>query len=236
MKQHFIFPLLIMLLIFKPSESFSEDTLPTSANEDSIEVTPRHIMILQADLDFIWGSYFFALQNKSSTPQDYSIPIALPKESVDFQPQDGLSEKDIRLDPDGHIVVEKVFPPGLNLMGIGFKIPTTKFGSDFLSISPIFPIGELSVATPNMNDLSVRGDKFTKGLPPMLPADRYRGIQISDVEKNQSLSIYIDGIPKKRSHIQIIGLVIGLLLCGLGVLLTLITAPNQNTQTEEQVI
>ena len=204
--------------------------------ENSVTMSPRHIMIIQADLDYIWGSYYFALTNHDKSPHSYKTKISLPKESIDFQPQDGLTNNDISLDEDGNLSLEKMITPGLNLLGIGFKVKTKKFGHDFISLSQPFKIEELSVASPVMNKLDIYGKKFNSGLPPMLPKESYRGIQADNINSGEMIELEIRGIPKLKHQLLIVGAITFLLLTIICTFLTFKTIPNKDSKLEDQVI
>lgn len=190
------------------------------ANPDTENNTPflsgRHIMMLQADLDYIWGSYYFAVTNPGSKEALFRAPMTLPVETIDFRAQDGLSDQDLKLDKEGHLYVEKEFRPGLNLLGIGFKIRTSSKGADHLTIKALTEIAELSVASPKNSGLSFSASGFREGLPPMLAGGSYRGmISEKPTLLGEELKITVHGIPKGRSElIQLASAVMIALLAG----------------------
>lgn len=204
--------------------------------QEEIGLSFRHIVILQADLKNIWGTYFFAVNNKADGERSFKTFLMLPRESVDFKAQDGLEDQDLKIDENGQLYMEKNFPPGVSLLGVSFQVKAAQFGNDTISFLPPFDVQELSVAVPSQSGVAVAGKQFKAGVPPMLADGRYQGMQTTDIKKGQILEVQVSGIPKDRVVLWIVGAVFTLLLAFLGVGLTLKTRDVRHAESEDQVI
>ena len=87
----------------------------------------RHIVIVNADKDFLWASYFLGVLNTDKEDKIIEVEIAIPPEATDFQAQSGMTPEDIKIKEGGKVFVGKSFKTGLNLISIGFKIPVTLY-------------------------------------------------------------------------------------------------------------
>ncbi|NRA44770.1 MAG: hypothetical protein HRU09_07435 [Oligoflexales bacterium] len=214
------------------------DHAATSADvgEGEIGLSFRHIVILQADLTNIWGTYFFAVTNKTSGNKNFKTSIMLPRESVDFKAQDGLEDQDLRLDENGQLYLDKEFPPGVSLLGVSFQVKADKVGNDSISFSPPFDLQEFSVAVPSRSGIQVQGEQFKEGVPPMLADGRYKGMQVSDVKKDQILQIHISGIPKDRMLLWVVGVIFTVIMALVSIGLTMKTRVTGGSEAEDQII
>lgn len=192
-----------------------------------VNLSSRHIVILQADLDFIWGHYYFAVVNENDKITRFTVPVMLPEHTIDFKAQDGLNEKDIKLSHDGKVSIEKDFKPGLTLMGMGFKLQIDKWhDADQIVFATEKEVQELSIAVPANSGLQIIGqeDLFTTGLPPMLKGGKYEGIiSAKNIAAGQRFSIELNGVPKQRYSFWILGLGAGICLIALGIVLSYVT-------------
>ncbi len=107
-------------------------------------IAGKHIYILYPGVDSIWGSYIFVVNNDSPQPEKYTFPVMLPKETVDFQAQDVLSPDELKLGPDGGIIVDKIFPPGETLVQISFKMLGSQ-GTASATFTPPYPFETLGL-------------------------------------------------------------------------------------------
>lgn len=179
-----------------------------------IGFSPRHIVILSADTDHVWGHYFFAVNNKSSKSQRFRGPLLLPREAIDFRVQDGLQADEMQLDAEGTLFVDKEFSPGLSLLTIGFQVAVSRWEDDVLTFVPPTVLPEFSVAVNVDSGLSVSGEGFAQGLPEMLQAGTYRGIQTKNMTAGVERRVVIAGIPKERNYLYVIGGIFALILGG----------------------
>ncbi len=176
----------------------------------------RHIVILQGDRETLWGSYYFAVQNPEKTPQEFTVPIALPKEATDFQPQDGLLPKDVVLLDDGKVRIKKTFKPGMNLSAIGFKVPLGS-ADPVLTFTAGVSFDEFSVATSTTSGLSIHSpdSRFDRTLPHMLTAEgQWTGLTSKGpIAAGESFEFSVQGFPPYfKLTLWILGISFGLLL------------------------
>lgn len=184
---------------------------------DGLSLSARHMLMMTADLEHIWGTYFFAVINDSKEEKQWHLPVPLPKETVDFKPGEGLTSEDLRLE-GSEVYISKKFAPGLNLVGIGFKTQVNRFGSDFLTLQLPFSVDELSVASSQDSGLQFEAKGFSVAVPSMLSSDHYRGIQSdSNLRDASTVEVRILGIPKNRSYIQVVSIGFSLLLLSLSI-------------------
>ncbi|MFK7823142.1 MAG: hypothetical protein AB8G05_03240 [Oligoflexales bacterium] len=213
-----------------------DDKPGSEENVQEIGLSFRHIVILQADLKNIWGTYFFAVTNNTQEQKSFKTFLMLPRESIDFKAQDGLEDQDLKLDENGQLYLEKEFPPGVSLLGVSFQVKADQIGSDTISFLPPFDVQELSVAVPSRSGISVAGETFKQGVPPMLADGRYKGMQITGVKKDQILEIEISGIPKNRLQLWVVSGVLTVLITLFGIGLTIKTRDLRGSEPEDQFI
>ena len=194
------------------------------ADTSPVHLSDRHIVILQADLEYIWGTCYIAVINTSTREEEFETFINLPDQMADFRPEDGLTDGDLKLDDQGRPYVRKQFRPGMSLLGVGFKVLVTGTGPETLSFRAKMNIPELSIATPTLGGLRLAAANFREGIPPMLSQEKYRGvISKRPIMKDESFSILIRGIPKERPKLQMVALIVAVILAISGILLTLRT-------------
>ena len=214
MKQ-FKFQLLRVLLFLiaatlvsnRPAEAKSK----TNRSPSSVSLANRHIVVLNADNQYLWGAYYFAIVNHDKSPQEFQTEILLPKEATDFEPQSGIENHEILLSEEGKPSIKKIFQPGLTLINIGFKIPHNPWNYNKLSFSPSINVPEFSVATLVKNKLNITSKHLTPGLPHMLPGDQYTGI-IGQLKTGETTAVLIGGLPLPRTFSWIIALMTAFLL------------------------
>ena len=227
---------LMMTSIKGFTQALDNNPPPSEDNAPEIGLSFRHIVILQADLDNIWGTYFFAVNNNTQEQKSFKTFLMLPRESIDFKAQDGLEDQDLKLDENGQLFLEKEFSPGVSLLGVSFQVKADQVGNDTISFLPPFDVQELSVAVPSKSGISVEGELFKQGVPPMLADGRYKGMQITNVKKDQVLEIEISGIPKNRILLWIVSGIITALIILLGIGLTIKTKGGRGSEPEDQII
>ena len=218
------------------SQALDHGQAHSDLGDGEIGLSFRHIVILQADLLNIWGTYFFAVTNKSEGKKSFKTSIMLPRESIDFKAQDGLEDQDLKLDESGQLYLEKEFPPGVSLLGVSFQVKTDHVGKDTISFLAPFDLQELSVAVPSKSGISVEGSLFKDGVPPMLADGRYQGMQTTGIKKGQVLEIHVSGIPKDRMILWVMGGIFTLIMTLLGVGLAIKTRTMTSSEPEDQII
>jgi len=174
-------------------------------------------MILQADLENVWGTYYFAVINRTEISQELTTPVMLPLESLEAKAQEGLTPEELTRDVQGSYQVKKTYKKGMSLVGIGFrcKIPPGKGVATF-HITPHFAIGEWSIAVPNPSSLLVKAPGMEPGLPDMLTGSPYLGIiRRQPFAAGDTLEVTLSGLPKGRGALWTSGLgFLGVLFLG----------------------
>ncbi|MDD9951798.1 MAG: hypothetical protein OXT67_09560 [Zetaproteobacteria bacterium] len=189
------------------------------------DVGNKHMLIVQADSHFIWGSYFIGVTG-SEEQQVAEIPLLIPQETVDFQPGEGMQAEDIHLDAEGQVVFKKALGPENHLMGIGFKVPVGRFGVETMTLKVRMPIPELTIAAPVGFGLSFTADGFVAGLPPMLSRGSYVGIQSQGtLQPGQVIQVHVAGVPKAKHVFVLVALGFAVAVFGLGAAFALRTRP-----------
>lgn len=223
--KHLILTFCTYLIVFYGSSANANEKTQDPSNTE-IGLSFRHIIILQADLKNIWGSYYFAINNPKAQAQPFKTLVMLPKNVLDFRAQEGLTDQDLKLNQDGSLYVEKLFPPGLSLLGVGFQVKTSAFGADTLTFKPSFDLNELSIASPSNMGLKISANDtlFKSAVPPMLANGQYIGIQSrSSIAADQELNIEISGIPKDRNMLWVLGVLVAVILVAFSALLAIKT-------------
>jgi hypothetical protein len=224
------FFLTVILFFASPVFSFPGlgDPVPEKKKE-SIGFTPSHIVIVQTDAEHIWGAYYFAINNSFSVGKEFTATLRMPKESIDFQAADGLSNENISILADGVLSVRKLFKPGLSLQGIQFKVPVKKDSDNILTIVPVQDVQQFYIATPQSELLHFSGSGFESGIPPMLAGGNYSGIKGLNISAGTEVKISITGFPGGRRPFFIMGACVGILLLLIAGALTLRTLREETS-------
>lgn len=189
-------------------------------SQELISISARHVMIMQADLNFVYGSYYFGVLNHTQTPQRFQTPIMLPNDYVSFHPADQLDKSEIKTLDDGTVQVDKKFPPGLTITSINFKVKINK-PNPTISFKTPYPIAELNIASPKAALLKFSAFDFNEGVSHMLNNGQYEGILGFELPEQKNFTVLIEGIPRDRDLLWVIALSSLLLLVILAYIFTL---------------
>jgi hypothetical protein len=191
-------------------------TISQSGGGATVALTVRHIVVVTADMESIFGHYYFAVQNRSAEPQRFSFPIMLPQETIDFRAQDGFAQEDLQIEGN-KVVLSKEFPPGLTLLGINFQSRVAAFADDHLTFVMAPEIKEFSLAVLRSSGLELKGENFHEGLPHMLQSSTYRGIVSTEFSSGQKMQVVVQGVPKERNYLYFVAAIFAVfLLLGAG--------------------
>jgi hypothetical protein len=113
----------------------------------AVETTSKQLLILRPGIDAIWGSYIFALQNDGAAAEPFKGRVMLPKETVDFQAQEGAEPSELALADDGGVMLEKQIDNGVHVVGIGFKVDAA-LGAATMTFTAVSPVANLNVLIP----------------------------------------------------------------------------------------
>jgi hypothetical protein len=187
----------------------------------------KHVYILYPGVDAVWGSYIFVVENDSQAAEQYSFPVMLPKETIDFQAQDTLSPQELKLGTDGGITIDKSFPPGETLLQVSFKLPGTQ-GEALASFTPPYPFQSLGIFV-LQDSFSVAGPaglEIQKGIN--LSGRNFDTYTLNGGESGKSISYTIGNVPEGRGRLWIIGGIFAGILLITAVTIAYFTRPRLN--------
>jgi len=196
-----------------------------------IGVSGRHMMVIEPGVERVVGSYMFGVVNAYSEPKEYTFDVLLPKETLDFGPQDGLSKDDIKLSPDGKVMIKKTFPPGFSYIAVGFMAGINgERGS--LNFNTSYDMQEISFIT-SASSLKMSSDGMVNGTPENLNKKSFKGIITQNViPKGTKIVVNLDGLVKGRGDFIILGAVFSVLVLAFVLILAIKTRPKDKHQSE----
>lgn len=187
-----------LLFIFLSSSS------PVFAN---LELSEKHLIILRAGIDSLWGDYVFSVQNNSPAPQPTKIPLFLPAETVDFKAVEGIEAADLRLDTEsGAVILAKDFTPGATVVNVGFKVEA-EAGKSILTFTATQPIPSVNVLYEG-EILTVRADPLLPTVLPKIADVNYHALHTQHpLTIEEELVITVTGIPRGRKIIHVFAVI-----------------------------
>ncbi len=200
---------LLFCAIMQPLSAFAQEGFATSE---------RHVIMLYPGLDTIWGTYLAVVENAGQQPVKARVPILMPRETVDFQAQEGIDQSNLQLGDDGQVIAEFDLAPGRQMVGVGFKVDARSGGAT-LTLRPKVDLATLSVLI-GRDGLSVQGASLTG------PEEIAFGEQVQDmwtakdIAAGSEYTLLVDGIPQGRGGFWMIGAVMASLLVVFAALLT----------------
>ncbi|MEZ4743460.1 MAG: hypothetical protein R3B45_13610 [Bdellovibrionota bacterium] len=199
-------------------------SLPVLASEsENIQIAERHVFVLHSGPDVLWGTYMFGVNNMGSEATLFSDRINLPSGITDFAPQEGLSNEELKASPEGGLVFEKEFPPGVTLIAIGFKLPA-QLGKASLQLKFHYDISEMSILTKDDSlNLEFVGVPMQLGDNTIMSNETYRTFKSSQkIAKGQQLEVAVSNIAG-RANFWLVGSIFAALLLLLASIFTLKT-------------
>lgn len=186
---------------------------PVISQTGKIYLGGKHIMLMNSNADEVFVIYYFGVFNESSEEKKIRVRLWLPKNTSTFEPGSGFTKKEIKLADDGTLYLEKKFKPGMNLMGLNFKVPYHERKP--IEFESPFALTELNLATPKDSQITLKAKGFTPGLSEMLSIGNYRGIIKRNVAKGERFLLTIEGLPRPLIQTWYIFAVVAslLLLC-----------------------
>lgn len=198
----------------------------TSGATADVYVTPKHLMILRQGLDSVYGNYVFAVQNTGETEETLKARVMLPKETVDFIPQEGIDPSEVTLAEDGGLMIDKKFPSGVHIVSIGFKTDA-EYGHATLTLTPVSEIQSFTLLVPRDSGLTVASQALTDGDASHAPDPQYRPlISSTPLQSGATFTISVDGMPEGRGRLWMVGAAIAALLLVMAGFLALKTRPR----------
>jgi hypothetical protein len=187
------FLVLILFSFFLPSICLSQNT-----------VSKKHLIILESGVDKIWGTYLCAIDNPSGSPQKAKFSILLPLEAKEWQAQEGVANENIKLNPDGGLMVEQEFKPGNTLIGIAFwseasngfadyKFRISSEIAEFVIMTPLGGLGLNSTQMEAQKNLEFSNQQFNSLVAKSLQPGQELNVQISEVQMGRKLLWWVGG-------------------------------------------
>lgn len=193
-----------------------------------VRVTPKHLLIVRPGIDAVWGSYVFAVQNDGEAEAPFKARIMLPKETIDFMPQEGVEASQVTLAEGGtnKVQIEASFPNGVHIVSIGFKVDA-RFGKADLTLMPEEEVGSLTVLTPRGSPATVVGPDLMSGEDASSPDPQYAGqITQRPLPAGTAYILKVDGVPEGRTRLWFAGGAVALALVLLGLVMAWRTKPH----------
>ncbi len=201
-----------------------------------VYVTPKHLLILRGALDTMYGSYIFALQNSGETAETFKTPVTLPLEKDDWATQEGLEPNEVSLASSGNLIVEKSVQPGVNLLGIDFKVPAS-FGHTTLTFKPEATIESMIVLVPRGSSVSIESARFAPADSSQAPDPQYVPWHSNGpLAAGETVTIDVYGLPEGRARLWIVGSVVAGLLLVLAGLVGWRTRPKITSDGAQSVL
>ncbi len=197
-----------------------------------VKISGRHVYIVYPGVDSVWGSYLFLVSNSGTTPSRFTFPVLLPKETLDFQGQENLSPEELKLGPEGGLIVDKEFPPGDMLLNIGFQLPADK-SRGVLSLRSDQTVETMSLFV-WQDSMKVEGQnlEIKNGVP--FSGRFYDTYTVRDVPAGQVQEFTFVGVPEGRGRLWIIGWLTLAILSVIGLTLAYLSRPK-HIETEAVV-
>lgn len=197
--------------------------------EAAIEVSGRHVYILYEGMDELWGNYLFLVGNTGTEPEEATVKVMLPRETIDWQGNQGIGENELMLGEGGGLILKKSFPPGESLISIGFKVPAS-MGSAPLSFQSPSDMSALSLFV-QKGGLSVDGAGVQKS-EATLSGDTFDTYTWPDVKAGSVVEAEVTGLSEGRGRFWMTGGVIAVLLLAGAVVMTMKTRKDGQDGTD----
>jgi hypothetical protein len=202
------------------------EAAPGASGEAGIGVAPKHLLILRPGVDAVFGVYVFAVQNEDASPQKFRTAALLPKETIDFVPQEGATADEVSISGED-VVVEKTFPSGTTLVSIAFKTEA-QYGTARLNFKPALDINSLAVLVPIDGSLTATSDVLGAELGDSArPDPQYKTLPArAPIPTGSRFTIEVTGLPEGRSRLWLAGTIVLAALLGLGITMAVRTRPR----------
>lgn len=192
----------------------------------TLELSEKHLIILRAGIDSLWGDYVFSIQNNTPTPQPTKIPLFLPAETVDFKAIEGIVDADLRLDTErGAVILAKAFAPGATVVNVGFKVEA-EAGEGTLTFTAAQHLPSVNVLYEG-EILTVEADSL---LPTELPKIAHVDYQALHTQHplniEEEMVIKVTGVPLGRKIIHVYAVIFAIILLLSTLWLGIKTAPR----------
>ena len=208
--------IILLPLTMRPSFILTALLLALPAQAE-IALSEKHLIILRAGIDSVWGDYIFSVQNNQSEPQQAEVALFLPHEATDFKAVEGVTDDDMRIDAQhSTVMLHKEFPHGTTLVNVAFKV-TAHAGKARLSWQARQPIASLNVMYEH-DVIEVFSEQLEGTHLPRIADVHYRALHTPQgLAKGDSLQVQVQGIPQGRGQLHLFAVVFAVLLLILSV-------------------
>ncbi len=176
----------------------------------------RHVVLLDAGLDSVYGSYWFSVENPGRTAERLRMQVILPKEVDDWRVQDGVSDNEIQL-ADDTLVIDKEFAPGTTVIAFGFRAPATLGKATLTYVWP-YPIADFQVLAATRHGPELSSDQLMAGTDVDFSGRSFKRLSAVGITVGETYVVKVGGILEGRGRLWLLGSVVGglLLLAGFG--------------------
>ena len=164
------------------------------------QVVPKFIYVLHGGVDAVWGQYMFMVKNSSDQTINSKVKVTLPKETVDWQAQEGLGGIDFNLGENGGVEFSKDFNPGDNVHTVGFKVPA-RSGDGEISIDLPMDVKELSFLT--TGSIIIEGENMK--VEKRQGQQKYDKYHFLDLKAGDTVTIKVAGVHVGRTNFWMYG-------------------------------
>ncbi len=191
-----------------------------------ITLSDKHLIILRGGLDSVWGDYIFSVQNTQHVPQQASIALFLPRETVDFKAVEGVLPADLRVDAQhGTVTMEKEFPHGATLVNVAFKA-AAQDGTVTLNWVATQTLTSVNIMH-EYEVMDVFSDQLEITQLPRLADGHYRALRTTQaLTAGDRLQIQVQGIAQGRARLHLFAIVFAVILLISTVYLGIRTRPR----------
>ncbi len=196
----------------------------------------RHMVILHPTVDVVNATYIFGVENKSPKSIEHKLPILMPREKINFRPQEGVTAEDLILAEEGNadVWVRKSFKPALSIIGFGYQVPAS-FGEATLTFIAPEAMSEFQVMVPD--DLMVLESADMEKLDDQGFAGRvFDSLRAVNVSAGSTIKIKITGVPEGRTRFLLAGWIFVLTLAILAAFLGWKTSPRVEGDNEGNLL
>lgn len=198
----------------------------------AVTLSSKHLIVLRAGTDSVWGDYIFSVQNRAADPQRAEIVLFLPKETVDFKAIEGVTAADLRVDAArGAVLLQKDFPPGASLVNIGFKV-TAEAGTADLNWRAAQPLESVNIMYEHEIVEVIADNRLAEALLPRISEVKYRALRTTAaLATGDALSLKVTAVPRGRTQLHVFAVVFALILLLSTVYLGIVTRPRKEEST-----
>lgn len=180
-------------------------TLLISKNSWGNQVSEHHIYMLHSGVDVIKGSYMFLVNNESSEAVKSQYALALPTQTIDWVPLQGLTPDDIKIQKEGGLVIEKEFAPGENLISLGFVVPAAS-GDATISLKMESFVKKVSIMIAQEHlSLASSSVELSSGKPMDFGGSPFKSYSLDSPKPMEIIDINLTGVYPGRTNFYWIG-------------------------------